>query len=207
MVDINLQAGLHRYNRYFVDLSNFYKTRKARVYTGIIAALVTIIFFIAFAIKPTLVTIAGLIKQVKDQQFVLTSLEGKIRNLSTAQTNYLNNESKIYLVDEALPASAEIGSLAKQLEALSRKTEVSIESFRINEAVLDSAEEKIANEKQPVNFNVTVSGNYENLRKFINLLSNLRRTISIESFVFQSGRDQSGILALNINGQVWFLPK
>jgi len=207
MADINLQSGLHRYNRYFVDLGNFYKTKKAKVYTSIIAALVTIIFFVVFAIKPTLITIAQLIRQVKDQQFVLTSLEGKIKDLSQAQINYLNSESKIYLIDEALPISAEVDSLAKQLETLSRKTEVSIESFRINETILDTVEKKTTTQKESVNFSITTIGSYENLRKFIILLSDLRRVISIKSFVFQVGRDASGILALNINGQAWFLPK
>jgi len=207
MADINLTSGLHRYSRYFVNLGSFYKTKKAKVYTGLIATLVTVIFFIVFAIKPTLVTIAQLIRQVKDQRLVLTILEGKIKNLSKAQINYLDNESKIYLLDEALPTNAEVDSLAKQLEALSRKAEVSIKSFRINETRLNTIEKKTITKKESVDFSITVIGNYENLRKFITLLSDLRRVISVKSFVFQVGRDANGILALNINGQSWFLPK
>ncbi len=206
MVDLNRQIDSHRYHRYFVDLGNFYKTKKSKVYTGIIISLLTIIFFIIFAIKPTLVTIAQLIRQVKDQKTVVTALEKKTNNLSQAQTNYLNIESRLFLVDEALPTTAEINSLVKQFEILSRKSGISIESFRINEATLNTSKSK-KSQKQPVSFNLTISGNYESLKTFIDSLNDLRRIITVESFVFQVGRGEDDILALNINGQAWFLAK
>lgn len=205
MANPNLETRSHLYSRYFVNLEGLYKTKKTKVYTGIIATLITIIFFIVFAIKPTLITIAQLIREVQDQRRVLTTMEEKISDLSKAQTNYLNTESKIYLLDEALPLDAEVNSLTKQLEALGRKSQVSFERFRINEANLEASDEIDQTKKQPVEFNLTVLGSYENLRQFANLLTNLRRIVTIESFVFQIGREGGGLLALNINGQAWFL--
>ena len=132
MANFNWQAEYHRYRRYFNDLSKFYQHKKARAYTGIIFSLLTVIFFIFFAIRPTLKTITQIIRQLADQKTVSHELERKINNLSEAQKSYLIIEPELALVEEALPQKAEVTLLTKQIEALARQSGITIVNFRLS---------------------------------------------------------------------------
>ena len=206
MPNLNLQGQSHRYNRYFVDLGKIYQTKKGRIYTGIVFSLITIIFFIVFAIRPTLVTIAQLVKQTKDQKLVVTELEKKINNLAEAQKNYLAVSDDLNLVEEALPGKANLSLLTRQIETLARQAGVNIVNLRFsNISLLQTNAPK--GERIEVLFSFNGLGDYQNLKNFLNSLTSLKRIILIEAFSFQSGKESSNILSLNINGKAWFMEK
>jgi len=206
MATFDWQTEYHRYRRYFTDLGRFYQTKKARTYVGIILSILTITFFVIFAIKPTLTTIAQLIKQTKDQKLVVVALEKKIANLSQAQNEYLTVESDLYLVDEALPQEPQVPLLIKQLETLAYQNNVNIGRLRINEVDLKKTGSP-KTEKQPLSFSFAAFGNYSNLKAFLSSLSSLRRIILVESFSFQKGIVEKSGLSLNLAAKAWFLEK
>ncbi|MCX6724676.1 MAG: type 4a pilus biogenesis protein PilO [Candidatus Shapirobacteria bacterium] len=206
MATFDWQTEYHRYRRYFTDLGRFYQTKKARTYVGIILSILTVTFFVIFAIKPALATIAQLIKQTKDQKLVVGELEKKITSLSQAQNEYLAVESDLYLVDEALPQESQVPLLIKQLETLAYQSGVDIGRLRINEVDLKKTDSP-KTEKQPLSFNFTALGSYANLKNFLSSLSTLRRIILVESFSFQKGTDEKSGLSLNLAAKAWFLEK
>jgi Tfp pilus assembly protein PilO len=206
MATFDWQTEYHRYRRYFTDLSRFYQTKKSRVYTGIILSLLTIAFFVIFAIKPTLTVITQLIRQTKDQKLVTTELEKKISNLSQTQNEYLTVESDLHLVDEALPQDPQATLLIKQLETLAYQSGVGIGRLRLNEVELKKTGFP-KTEKQPLNFSFAAFGNYTNLKNFLSSLSTLRRIILVESFSFQKGTGEKSGLSLNLVAKAWFLEK
>lgn len=201
MADFNWQTEYHRYRRYFTDLSRFYQHKKARAYTAIVLSLLTVTFFISFAIRPTFKTIAQLIRETKDQKTVATELEKKINNLSEAQKNYLVVEPELSLVEEALPQKAEVTLLTRQMETLARQSGVAIVNLRFSEVNLTEKQTS----KQEVKFSFNVLGDYLGLKSFLKSLTSLRRMVLVESFSFQTGKGESNILSLNLNGQAWFL--
>lgn len=206
MAAFDWQSGYHRYQRYFIDLSRFYQSKKARTYTGIILSIVTIIFFISFAIKPTLVTITQLFKQRKDQQKVVGALEKKITNLAQAQNEYLSIEPNLSLVDQALPQEPQATLLVKQIETLARQNNVTIGRLRLSEFKLEQTGSP-KTEKQPLTFNFSAFGDYANLKNLLNSLFDLRRIILVESFSFQKGTGENKNLSLNLVAKAWFLEK
>ena len=206
MATFDWQTEYHRYRRYFTDLSRFYQTKKSRVYTGIILSLLTIAFFVIFAIKPTLTVITQLIRQTKDQKLVTTELEKKISNLSQTQNEYLTVESDLHLVYEALPQDPQATLLIKQLETLAYQSGVGIGRLRLNEVELKKTGFP-KTEKQPLNFSFAAFGNYTNLKNFLSSLSTLRRIILVESFSFQKGTGEKSGLSLNLVAKAWFLEK
>jgi len=203
MADFNWQTGYHRYQRYFTDLSKFYQKKKVRTYTGIILSLITVIFFLFFAIRPTLTTIAQLIRETKDQKNVATEMEKKINNLSEAQVNYLSIEPELLLVEQALPKKPEVALLTKEIEALAKQTGVGITSLRFSE--VDLTTDGKQQEKQEIKISLNVLGDYPNLKIFLGNLMSLRRVILIEAFSFQTGKGESNILSLNLAAKAWFL--
>lgn len=206
MTNLNWQSESHRYRRYFVDLNKLYQTKKGRVYTGIVFSLIVIMLFIFFAIRPTLITIAQLVRQIKDQRIVAAALEKKINNLTEAQKNYLTIENDLSLIEEALPQKANLPLLTKQIEALAKQAGIVLVNLRFSEVSL-SKSEPIQDEKIEVVFNFNALGEYPNLKKFLSSLTELRRVILVEAFSFQTGKDEINILSLNLNGKAWFLEK
>lgn len=206
MTNLSLKNQSHSYSRYFVDLGKIYQTKKGRVYTGIIFSLITIIFFIIFAIRPTLITIAQLIKQTKDQKLVITELDKKINNLAEAQNNYLTVSDDLNLIEEALPPKANLPLLARQIEVLARQAGINIVNLRFNNINLLQTN-GVKGEKVEILFSFNGLGDYQNLKNFLSSLTSLRRVILIQAFSFQSGKEGSNILSLNINGKAWFMEK
>jgi Tfp pilus assembly protein PilO len=203
MADLKLQTSSHRYQRYFTDLGQFYQNKKTRTYGGIILSLVKIIFFVFFAIRPTLKTITQLIRQTKDQKKVAEEMEKKINSLAEAQRNYLAIESDLPVIEEAIPQKAEIALLTKEIEALAKEAGVDLKSLRFNEIALSADQQP--KEKQEIKISFNVLGSYSNLKNFLRNLMSLRRVILVENFSFQTGKEDSSILSLTFSAEAWFL--
>jgi len=196
----------HRYRQYVSGVGTLYKKKKARVYTGIILSIFTIAFFGFFAIRPTLVTIGGLLKEIKDKKEVVTQMDQKIDNLNRAQTNYARIENDLDLVEESLPLDPDLPILIKQLESLARLSLVTIESLRFDKTNLQGEIE--TEEGQATSFSLGLAGDYENLKEFLKSLDTLRRIISVESFGFSSKiKEEVQLLRLSISAEANYLTK
>lgn len=202
----NLSNNYRQYRRYFLSVKAFYQKKQARVYTGIVLSILTMAFFGFFAIRPTLVTISGLLKEIQDKKEVVNQMDQKINNLTKAQTNYNQIKEKLYLVDQSLPQDPGLSVLIKQLEALARLSSVNFESVRFEKTNLQGETEK--KENQEVTFSLVLSGNYQNLKNFLNSLDTLRRIILVESFAFRSTTEEEiQILTLSVNAKAYYLTK
>jgi len=198
----NWQTELYRYRRYFLDIRRFYQQRKVRVYTEIVLTLLAISFFLFFAIKPTLVTIVGLVREIKDKRMVVQKLEEKINNLNTAQNEYFTVEDNLYLVDQALPKDAQISLLVRQLEFLASAHGVSLEAIQYSPLRLKEKPEREG--LQEIDFKMVLTGKYKDLRNFLWSLNNFRRVIQVEGFGFKKGKSEEA-LALSVSGKTFFL--
>ena len=193
-----------RYRRYVTGVGALYKKKQARVYTGIILSIFTIAFFGFFAIRPTLVTIGGLLKEIKDKREVVAQMDQKINNLNKAQTNYARIEKDLDLVNESLPLDPDLSILIKQLESLARLSSVAIESVRFEKTNLQGEIE--TEEGQASGFSVTLVGDYKNLKDFLSSLDTLRRIISVKSFSFTSKTEEEiQLLILSISAEAHYL--
>ena len=83
--------------------SPYLRVTPKKGYTLLIMTLVSMIVFGVFAIRPSLVTVATLKKQVADLESVNESMKLKVQNLATAQIIYLENKPHLYLVDASMP--------------------------------------------------------------------------------------------------------
>jgi len=196
------QSEYHRYQHYLNDVGQFYARKRVRVYTEIALTILVINFFVFFAIKPTLITITGLLKETSDKKMVVTKLDKKISDLVTARNKYTAIEADLPLLDEALPSEPNVTMLVKQLEVLTRENGVEINSLQVQGVVLKS-KENLANEDFLV-FNLAVGGSYENLKGFLNGTRRLRRPILVESFTFTKS-DKGEDLRLSINAKTKYM--
>lgn len=196
----------HRYRRYLGNIRFLYQKKQARVYTGIVLSILTVAFFGFFAIRPTLVTISGLLKEIKDKREVVAQMDQKINNLAKAQANYNQISNRLYLINQSLPQDPDLSLLIKQVEALARISSVNLDSVRFDKTNLQGEVEK--KEEQKVGFSLALSGSYQNLKQFLNSLDTLRRVILIESFAFKSKAEgETQFLTLTINAKAHYLTR
>lgn len=201
---VDFQLDYRRYRRYFRDISRFYKIKKVRVYTNAVLTLGAIAFFLFFAIRPTVVTITALIKEIKEKKEVVAALEDKINALSLAQQNYQAVANDLYLIDQSLPLNPFLHELIRQIEILSVKDGVKIETFQFSS--VEIKKEKPKGEKE-IEFNLVVSGEYLNIKNFLTDLNNLRRLISFDNFSLKQGKKETSMLVLSLRGKAFFMEK
>src|SRR3972149_11044320 len=89
-----------RYKSYFLNVVGSYRERAdIRVYLEILLSLVTVSIFSIFALRPTLLTIAHLTREIQSKQQTLKTMEDKIGNLGQAQSLYDRERAKIALLE------------------------------------------------------------------------------------------------------------
>jgi len=196
------KTEFHRYRRYFTDIRRFYQQKKARIYTEVVLSIATVAFLVFFAIKPTLVTIAGLVKELDDKKVVTQRLEEKINNLNIAQKEYFNIQENLEFIEQALPKDSRVFILVKQFEALAVQTGVSLIAAQYSPVNLKGDDG--SGNVQSVGVKMVLIGDYQNLKKFLFSLSNFRRIFRIEGFSFEL-QEKSGELVLSVDGKVFFL--
>lgn len=205
-MDTSPAESYRSYRRYFVDLSRFYRRKKARVYTGIVLSLLTITFFLFFAIRPTVTTIASLIKDIQDKKIINEQLQDKINALNSAQKEYQATAASLHLVDEALPENPGLSLLVRQIEALARKDGIAVRAVQLEGATLKGEDEKQTEPKddQGTRFSLAATGDYQQLKTFLASLTGLRRLVSVTAFTFQSDQETENLI-VSLNAKAHYL--
>lgn len=206
-----------RYRTFFLNIYNIYKRRPdLKMFLEIILSLVTISAFGAFALRPTALTITQLLEEIDAKEETIEKMDTKIRNLQTAQNLYIQEQSRIALLDQAVPENPTPESFVRQMEGLASTRNVSVLGMSIGEVVLvgkKEEEKKSSDELEPlpqnagdVTFSISVQGGYAQLDTFFNDLNNLRRPLKIDSVNFNAAQTEEGqALVLVVQGRVPYL--
>lgn len=192
-----------RYSRYFTYIQPLTKLPVIRTYGSTILAVVTIIIFILFAIKPTVETILVLQKKIDDSKEVLAKIEKKSQDLSQGRTNLENLDTAVTgRLAEALPPTPSYKTITETLEQSALVNNASVSALQIQSITLESSEsghQKLTE----INFTFNAEGSYKNL---INLMKDLQkglRVLTIDSLSFNKISDSANIL-VSIGGKAYF---
>lgn len=172
----------------------FYNQRPdLKAYLELFLSIVTIAFLTIFAIKPTVVTIIDLLNKINAEQQTSDQLDTKIRNLTTAQNLYNNNQDKISLLSLAVPQVPDVSSYIRQNEGVMKKDNTSPVNVSVDEVSLSNA-------TASGSFNVTsiVSGDYSGLLGYLRDIEALRRPSFVSKLDILS-QTQQGIAILNLS--------
>ena len=182
-------------NLFTKTLKEYNEKPSLKAYLEIFLSLFTISIFGIFAIRPTVITIGKLIREIQAKEKTIVTMKGKIENLKSAQEIYNKEKDKIELAKMAIPDSPSPQDIIRQIEALSALDSITITSLSTNEIELlttnpkvdQNLQQGIANENQII-MSMSLRGNYENLSNFINHLEDLRRPIMISSVTFNPNK-------------------
>lgn len=185
-------------------LIDFYKRPVAKVSLEVIFSIIAVLFFAIFAIRPTLQTMSELIKEIEDKRSLDAQLGQKIASLSTAQSQYQLFSPQFYLLDEALPKTAMINQSLQIIEKIASDNELVIQSIATSSVPdeLKEIEASIATRKT-LTFNVSISGDYLNIRQFIEDVMASRRMMIVDQVNFGVGSSRyqkklSAVIRINL---------
>jgi hypothetical protein len=126
-----------RYKSYFQNMIGRYREKSdVRAYIEILLSLATVSVFAIFALRPTLLTIATLMKEIESKRETLEQMQAKIDKLNSAQTLYDRERSRIDILFTSIPTNPNPEVFARQIEGFSEKHGLSIAEINIGEAVI-----------------------------------------------------------------------
>lgn len=205
-----------RYRNYFLNTLGRYRERAdVRAYLEILLSLLTISVFGIFALRPTLITIAGLIREIETKRETVVKMDDKIQKLSQAQNLFDRERTRIALLDTSIPDRPKPEVFARQIEGLSSKNNVGIFGMDIGSAVILGQETSAGQEESSedislpqntgrVEYSVRLSSpveGYSSLQNFLADTENLRTTSKFTSVKMSTVTETEGrFLILIING-------
>jgi Tfp pilus assembly protein PilO len=181
-------------------LRQFYDQPIAQVSLELFFSIIAVIFFALFAIRPTLITMSDLVKEIEDKRDLNQKLSQKIAALSSVQSEYLGLENRLQVLDEAIPLSPRFEEAVLIIEKIAsdnRLTIISMEAKEIPKEEIQNLplENQIRLTKPVI---VTVVGDYPSIRQFIDSIRQARREISVDSILFNL-TDERGKKVLRAN--------
>jgi len=181
-----------------------------RAYFSIVMSIFTIAVFVAFAIRPTISTIVNLQRQIQDKQDINRRLDQKINDLSKLQSDYQAVERDLPLIFSALPDNPNVSRAIILLERTATASGVALSAVSLSKADYSStvmatraAVASVSSESVPIN--LTVSGGFENIKNFLQQLTNLPRVFSPVNVQVIKSKENSE-LETRTQVDVYFLP-
>lgn len=169
----------------------FYKNPVARVSLELVFSILAVMFFAIFAIKPTLLTMSELVKEIDDKKALDNQLAQKIASLNTAQAQYQKFSSQFYLLDQAIPKTALLVESLKIVEKIASSNDLVIQGITISsvpEETIQASADK--SKRETLTFNVDVAGDYLNIRQFADDIMASRRMMIIDQVNFSLGNNR-----------------
>lgn len=167
-------------------LSNFYQKPVARVSIELFLSVGAVLFFAIFAIRPTLLTMSDLIKEIEDKRQLDKQMAQKIAALSSAQSEYIKNQERFAALDAAIPTNPDLVGLFKILEKLASEQTIVISAMSVAEIPKPLPPDTLFTqlERKNLNFNISITGDYASIRNFVGELAKAQRTIVVEKVTF-----------------------
>lgn len=189
------------YEKYYKDLVPYLKKDESQKYFYIILSITASIFFLIFAINPTLSTIANLKKQISDAKFVEERLSTKVNSLSTLSQQYQIIQPDIPFVLDAIPENPKVPTLVGQIKKLSEENSVEITNIEILPVTLTA---KSTSQSADFSFNIVGNSDFINTQSFLNNLVNMQRALSITSIQITKNSKTENQVDFIFKGSAYF---
>lgn len=214
-MDNNWKKDYQRYRNFISNIIERYKSKpNLKIYLELMMSITTIVIFVIFAIRPTIITILELNKEIQKKEVVLTQLKTKVKNLQTAGNLIRSEALNIRYVDLAIPTKSNPETLIKQLEELSNQNSLNLMSVTLSDVVIfgDTVTQKkkrgeiaLPENAMELPFTLSAAGSYQNIINYLKAIENMKRPVMIDNLSINSNiKDTEKIIVLTITGRVPF---
>lgn len=205
-----------RYKGFFLDIISIYKERPdIKIFLEMLLSLTAISLFSVFAIKPTALTIIDLVKQLKTKEETIAQMDNKIQNLNQAQAIFSEEQSRLLLLESAIPLEPLPDKFIGQVEGMSALEAIGFKTASIDKTVLKGKPQEEDKSKIQeleglpegalgLSFSLSFDGDYSPLFSFLSKLEDARRPLKIDSLGFGKSEkeEESGKINLDLKGRV-----
>jgi Tfp pilus assembly protein PilO len=177
---------------------------KTQLYIMLILTFSSMSILGAFAINPTLTTIAELNRKLSDSTYVNEALQTKVSNLSSLNSQYQLRINEWSILESAVPNDPKVVMVLGQLRTIAANSNVVITDLQSYEVEISNPDKK----KPPVPRNasyivsVTAEGNQDNLSAFVKNFASSNRISAIEEISYFNEDNES----VNIRARLFFTP-
>ncbi len=194
---LDYKSSLARYRRYLQTVQQ-QPMWQASLYVILSLGLVIILIF--SALRPTLITIAGLLGQIKQESEVETKMDKKIALIQEARQAYSQVEERLNLLDEAVPTKLAWSGFVKRVDRYASESGVQLRSISVGPVAGEQVKIITGSNLSGMDFNAIVVGDYLAIKEFVSRLMNSRRMLVIEKVAI-SREAESGLTA-GVTGKV-----
>lgn len=198
----NLIPSTKKRKELLIALQQFYQQPVAKVSFELFLTILAVLFFAIFAIRPTLLTMSDLLKEIKDKERIDQQLAKKVAALSTVQTEYYQLENRLLVLDQAIPNDPQIVYSLKIIEKTASDLQLIITAINLNEIPrtnlgLTSGSTQLnldlaSAQRIDLPMSISVSGDYTSIREFVEVLRHYRRSFVIDSVIFTTEEVRGG---------------
>lgn len=197
--------GEKRWERFIRRASKAYRVYQEKEelwrYGEVFLTLITITFFLIFALRPTVAAISSLLAEIKNKQELVQKMRLKVNQIVEAQTNFAAVQEEISLLDNACPTSFQLAEGAAQLVGLAGEEGLWIDSFSFSPVEFGAKKGK----NEGVKFSLTLRGEYSQLKAFLKKVKQLRRLVKVEGYYFsQPKKEGEKRLNFNLRGELLY---
>lgn len=175
-------------------------------YTYITLFLLIFSIFIYFAIRPSLITIFSLNKEVEDLTKINNLYDNQINKILEIQSEIEKNRDRLYLLSQAITDFPQVNKIVSDIKNLADSNNFYLKNASILDINLFSSQEK---NLKTVTVNIDGSSNFEDLLSFINGLFNQRRLKRIKKIIINKDQikqsTNSGDLKVNMEIEGYYL--
>ncbi len=203
---LDYKSSLVRYRRYLQVAS---EKPLWRASAFVIFSLVLAIVMLVSALRPTMVTISGLLGQIKQQKEIAAKLDKKIFQVQEATRVLESSRDRLQLLSQAVPSTSDWNSFSDRVLIEASRSGVVVNSLGFGVFPVLGKYDLPVDEKRvlpaqtnQVGFSVSVLGQYFNLIQFEEVLENLRRIVVITGVQFN--KDEKGELNMTIKGYLGY---
>lgn len=180
-----------------------FDTPQRKNYLNLGVTLTTLIVLLLM-IYPAVLYVLDLNSQLTANRQIDKALSSKLTNLDKAREYLTTLSESLDTIDNALPNSAFIAQYLKSLEQQFQLINALISNLSIDETQLVSASKEGSTQLIPVNYTLTLSGSFENLKQALSSLESLYRFTDIKTVAFTANKETGGDLKLVVQVRTYF---
>lgn len=172
------------------QLQQFYQKPIAKVSAELFATIIGVTLLAAFAIRPTLLTMSQLLKDIEDRRKTSDTLTKKIASLSTLSTEYPLLKNNIALLHTAIPNSADFDGFMRRLEKVASTHNLIISSLQVTQLPKERPTDNQSPEITQFTVSVNFKGEYQKVRAVLGDLLTMDRYVTVETATLNAKRDE-----------------
>lgn len=167
------------------DLEQFYARPLTRVSFELIVSIITVVLFALFALRPTLLTMSDLLREIQEKQQLDQDLGEKISALATAQSEYSTYQPQIQALDQAILQQSSLEEVAYYLESLLSESGLGVQRVAFGQLPVETKTTDDPS-RNPVltqyQVQVVVEGDLVSLQNFLQRVEQVKPLFSVQGW-------------------------